>query len=152
MIELTVGKYLINQVLHKSLNSGGCGVFEGSRCRFHHVGQHDQPCLFGLWFGAGVAVVVYFNGIGAFQMFRLLKKIADEASAVVLLYGVDDRLSQLVLPRYIHTVFDMCYQNQAGHRGGQFVVPVHPVGLVFYKIKWFFYFSDIMIISTNFSQ
>lgn len=152
MIELTVGKYLINQVLHKSLDSGGCWILKGSRRRFHHVCQHDQSGLFGLRFGAGVAVVVYFNGIGTFQIFGLLKKIADEAGAVVLPYGVDNRLPQLVLPRNIHTVFDMCYQNQAGHRGGQFVVPVNPIGLVLDKIKRFFHFPDIVIISADFSH
>ena len=98
-VQLTVGEYLIDQVLHKPLDARRGRIIQCTRGRLHHIGQHHQVHLFGLGFGAGVAEVLYLNGIIAFKLFGFFKEVVNQTAAVVLLYSVDDNLPQLVFLR-----------------------------------------------------
>ena len=77
IVQLAVGKNLVGQVLHQTLDAGRRRVLQGSRSGFNHVGQHDQSGFLGLGLGAGVPEVIDFHGIRAFQLDCLFIEIGD---------------------------------------------------------------------------
>ena len=115
MIELPVGKNLIDQMLNQTLDPGGRRVFESSRSGLDHIGQHHQRGFAGLRFGTGIAEVVNFYGIFALQLLGLVVKIADQAGAVVLPDVVDNDLGEFFLPGDFNSVLHMGDQYQARH-------------------------------------
>ena len=71
---------------------------------------------------------------------------------MVLPDSVDDYLAEFVFPGYFHAIFDMGYQNKAGHGWRQFIMLVFAGFLIFNEIQRFFAFADIMIIPADFGQ
>ena len=152
IVELPVGKDLVDQVLDQSLDPGRGGVLQSSRRRFHHIGQHDQPGFPGLGFWARVPEIVDLDGVFSLLLFGFFVKIANDAGSMVLLDGVDDGLSQLVLPSQLYTGLDVRDQDQARHGRCQLVMPVLSIDLVFYEIEGLLELADVMVVAAHLGQ
>jgi hypothetical protein len=107
IIELTVGKYFINQVLNESLNSGRRRNVQGTGGGLNDIRQHDKPRDPRLGFGTRISEIVYFDGIFPLLLFRLVIKIGNQAGAVVLSDGVYNLFAQFVFRGDFNTMFDV---------------------------------------------
>ena len=98
VIELAVGKDLVDQGLHQAPYAGGGWIGDAARGGLHLIGQHHQRGFPRLRPGTGISEIVDVDGFRTFLLFGLVVEIRDQTGAVMLLNGVDDRLPQTVLP------------------------------------------------------
>lgn len=152
VVELSVGKNLVDQILHKALDSGRRGVGQSPGGRFDDIGQHHKRHLPGLGFRSGISEVFDLDGVFALLLLGLVIKIGDQTGAVVLLNRLDNGGPQPVAPRNFDAVFHVGHQNQARHGWCQFVVPVFNVLLIFDEVERLLDFSDIVIVAANLGQ
>lgn len=73
-VELAVTERIVDQPIDHTLDPGGRRFRERTAGRFHHVGQHDEPRLLGLRFGARIPIIVDIDGRqrGSLAALRLL--------------------------------------------------------------------------------
>ena len=77
--ELIVGKVAVDDLLDQALDPGGGGLGQGFGGRLDLVGQHDQPGLLGLGFGAGIAEILFLDLLlVALGVDRLVKEEFDQ--------------------------------------------------------------------------
>ena len=65
---------------------------------------------------------------------------------MVLDNAFDNFIAQFVFFGHFHAFFDMADEDQCGHGGGELVMAVSPVRLIFNEIHGFVQFADIMVI------
>jgi hypothetical protein len=153
-VQLSIGEDLVDDLLSQPLDSRRCWIRERPGGRFHRIGQHHNPGLFGLRFGSRVAVVFLVNLLypGILLFLGLLIEVADETGTMVLLNDINDLLAETIFFGQSNAIFNVGYEYEAAHAGCELVVGVFSPLLVLNEIHGFLDFADVVVIGCHLGQ
>ena len=154
IFQLSIHKDVTYDPLHHSLDARRCRIGEGFGSGLYRIRQHHDSRLFGLRFGARIAIFLfpYLCQFGVLRIFCLLVEEGDQARTVVLLDDIDNRSGQFALPGQLHTILHMGSDNQVAHGRGELIVPIQGLHLVLDEISRLFDLSNIVIVGADANQ
>jgi len=94
LVQLPIQKDADRNPLNEAGDSGWGGFRKGARGCLHRIRQHDDPCLFGLRFGARITKIFFVERLHLRVLFflRFLIEIGDQARSMMLLDNVSHPL------------------------------------------------------------
>jgi len=153
VVELAVAEFDGEDVVDEVGYFLGGGFFDGAGGGFYGVGEGENGhfgCASG---GTAVTEVGFVEGVGTVCFFELLfgfvVEEVDEAVAVVLFDGVENGSGEFVTLGECKTFFDVRYDDEGAHVGGEVVVGVVIFLDVFCEKFGFSHFADVVVVGAD---